>query len=365
MRSSNGSLALAPRRGEQVGFGLGFFVEKSGLGPFDDAKVLLEADGGIEVVTGAASVGQGIETALAQICAEALGVLPEAIRVTHGQDRPDRGRHGRVRLARHGHDRLRRASRRDRPQAQAPGGGGPAAAEPTPAGISRSRAGRIRRGDGQGPSLGLADLARVGGLGGPRARPADRRARPQQEVVLSADARFTSAHMTYPYGIMAVVVRVDAETGGLAIERLWVAYDVGRAVNPMLIEAQIAGGALQGIGGALLEEFVYDAARPAAGGELRRLSDARPRRRAAGRGVADGKRAEPAQSARRQGRGRGRHQRGRRRDRRRDRRALAMPGAVDRLPVTSERLYRLARRCLSRSRLTRSPGRAGSPRRQA
>ena len=46
--------------------------------------------------------------------------------------------------------------------------------------------------------------------------------------------------------------------GDLAIEQLWVAYDVGRAVNPMLIEAQIAGGVLQGVGGALLEEFIYD-----------------------------------------------------------------------------------------------------------
>jgi carbon-monoxide dehydrogenase large subunit len=77
-------------------------------------------------------------------------------------------------------------------------------------------------------------------------------------VVLGAEARFTTSHMTYPYGVTAVVVRVDAETGGVAIERLWVAYDVGRAVNPMLIEAQIAGGVLQGVGGALLEEFLYD-----------------------------------------------------------------------------------------------------------
>ena len=124
-------LALRRACGEKVGFGLGFFVEKSGLGPFDDARVLLEADGGIEVVTGAASVGQGIETALAQIGAEALGVLPEAIRVTHGRTDRIRGRHGRVRLARHRHDRLGRPSRRDRPQAQAPGGGGPAAADRT------------------------------------------------------------------------------------------------------------------------------------------------------------------------------------------------------------------------------------------
>ena len=55
-------------------------------------------------------------------------------------------------------------------------------------------------------------------------------------------------------------MRVDAETGDVAIERYVIAYDVGKAVNPKLVEGQIAGGLAQGIGGALLEEFRYDAA---------------------------------------------------------------------------------------------------------
>ncbi len=64
--------------------------------------------------------------------------------------------------------------------------------------------------------------------------------------------------MCYPYGIHAALVRVDRETGGVTIERLFIAYDVGRSVNPMLVDGQLTGGAAQGIGGALLEEFVYD-----------------------------------------------------------------------------------------------------------
>jgi CO/xanthine dehydrogenase Mo-binding subunit len=64
--------------------------------------------------------------------------------------------------------------------------------------------------------------------------------------------------MVYPYGVHVAVVRVDAETGGVAIEKYVMAYDVGRAVNPTLVEGQIAGGLAQGIGGALYEEFVYD-----------------------------------------------------------------------------------------------------------
>jgi carbon-monoxide dehydrogenase large subunit/6-hydroxypseudooxynicotine dehydrogenase subunit gamma len=54
------------------------------------------------------------------------------------------------------------------------------------------------------------------------------------------------------------VVKVDRETGGVAVERFLIAYDVGRAVNPMLIDGQLAGGFAQGLGGALLEEFQYD-----------------------------------------------------------------------------------------------------------
>jgi CO/xanthine dehydrogenase Mo-binding subunit len=75
---------------------------------------------------------------------------------------------------------------------------------------------------------------------------------------LQAEASFTTDHMTYPYGAHAVVVNVDPHTGAVKVERYVVAYDVGRAVNPMLIEGQIQGGAAQGIGGAILEEFIYD-----------------------------------------------------------------------------------------------------------
>jgi CO/xanthine dehydrogenase Mo-binding subunit len=63
--------------------------------------------------------------------------------------------------------------------------------------------------------------------------------------------------MVYPYGAHVVQVRLDAETGGVTIERYLVAFDIGRAVNPMLVEGQIAGGLAQGLGGALYEEFLY------------------------------------------------------------------------------------------------------------
>ena len=79
----------------------------------------------------------------------------------------------------------------------------------------------------------------------------------KEEPGLEADGWFHTEHMTYPYGLHAAVVRIDPGTGKLEIERFMVAYDVGRALNPLLVEGQIAGGVAQGIGGAVYEEFLY------------------------------------------------------------------------------------------------------------
>jgi len=75
---------------------------------------------------------------------------------------------------------------------------------------------------------------------------------------LVAEHWFKTGHMNYPYGLHAAVAAIDADTGRLEIERYVIAYDIGRAVNPRLVEGQLAGGAAQGLGGALLEEFLYD-----------------------------------------------------------------------------------------------------------
>ena len=85
---------LAQRRaaGEKVGAGFAMFVEKSGLGPFDKVRIEVAPSGAVEVVTGVASIGQGVETAMAQIAAETLGVDYAGIKVVHGQtDRIDKG----------------------------------------------------------------------------------------------------------------------------------------------------------------------------------------------------------------------------------------------------------------------------------
>jgi CO/xanthine dehydrogenase Mo-binding subunit len=225
---------LARRRasGELVGAGLAMFVEKSGLGPFDMVRIAVKPEG-IELVTGNASVGQGIETAMAQIGAEHLGVRYDSIAVIHGQtDRIARGMGAFAsRVTVMCGEATRQAALKLRDEALK------AAAQlmQTEPGMLDLRDGKIVRMDGSGASMPLSDLAG-----------------------LTAEATFESSHMVYPYGVHIAVVRLDAETGAVEVERYCVAYDVGRAVNPMLVEGQIAGGLAQGIGGALYEEFVYD-----------------------------------------------------------------------------------------------------------
>jgi carbon-monoxide dehydrogenase large subunit/6-hydroxypseudooxynicotine dehydrogenase subunit gamma len=69
---------------------------------------------------------------------------------------------------------------------------------------------------------------------------------------------FEAPKMTYPYGTHVAVVEVDPETGHVALRKYVMTYDVGRAINPMIVDGQLVGALAQGIGGALLEELVYD-----------------------------------------------------------------------------------------------------------
>ncbi|HET9618667.1 MAG TPA: xanthine dehydrogenase family protein molybdopterin-binding subunit [Pseudolabrys sp.] len=218
-------------RGERVGAGIALFVEKSGLGPFDMVRIEIKKNG-VEVVTGNASVGQGVETVVAQICAEVLGARYDSINVVHGQtDRIARGMGAfasRVTVMCGEATRMAAVKLRDAALA--------AAAE-----LMQTAPHRLDIADGQ-------IVSRDGGASMPLTALAG----------LTAEDTFESRHMVYPYGVHVAAVRVDDETGGVTIEKYAIAYDVGRAVNPRLVEGQLAGGLAQGIGGALYEEFLYD-----------------------------------------------------------------------------------------------------------
>ena len=236
-------------KGELIGAGLGIFVEKSGLGPFDNVKIAVDVAGAIEVITGAASVGQGIETVVAQICAETLGVDYDRVRVIHGQT--DRIEFGLGAFASRATVMTGEATRVAASNVRDKALGMAAELLQTKAQDLEIADGVIRiRGNLSGPSISIADVAR-------HLLPSSR-TRGDRVPGLSGEGWFFTDHMNYPYGVHVAVVRVDRETGQVEIERYLVAYDVGRAVNPMLIEGQIAGGFAQGLGGTLFEEFTYD-----------------------------------------------------------------------------------------------------------
>jgi carbon-monoxide dehydrogenase large subunit len=226
-------------QGEAVGAGLAIFVEKSGLGPADAVRVRVDSSGMVEVVTGGASLGQGFETVIAQICADALAADYRCVRVIHGQtNRIERGvgAHASRATVMTG-SATHIAARALRAKALA------AAAE-----LMQTPVATLDLADGivickdqpGGASMTLGEIARASPGG------------------LSAEGEYRTEHMNYPYGAQVAVVRVDRDTGAVEIERYLAAYDIGRAVNPKLAEGQIAGGFAQGVGGALFEEFVYD-----------------------------------------------------------------------------------------------------------
>jgi aerobic carbon-monoxide dehydrogenase large subunit len=234
------SLRLRRAAGEAVGAGLAIFVEKSGLGPTDRVRVSVDDMGMVEVVTGGASLGQGFETVIAQICADTLSVDYRRVRVVHGQtDRIEEGvgaHASRATVMTGSATHIAAAALRAKVLE--------AAAElmQAPVAVLDLVDGMVVRTDTpRGPSIALGDIARHRASG------------------LSAEGRYDTEHMNYPYGVHIAVARVDRDTGAVKIERYLAAYDIGRAVNPMLIEGQIAGGFAQGVGGALYEEFVYDA----------------------------------------------------------------------------------------------------------
>lgn len=241
---------LAARRadGEKVGLGLGFFVEKSGLGPYAGAEVEVHEDGSVTVTTGEASVGQGMETVLAQICASALTISPQQIEVRHGQTDEFPAGMGAFasRVTVMTGSATLRASEAVRDKAIE------MAAEELEANAADLilAEGRVSvTGSPGGPSIALSDIAALldPGTSSLHGWPPG----------LRGDHWFHSDRMTYPYGLHAVVARVDPETGGVCLLRYLVAYDVGTAINPMLVEGQLAGGVAQGVGGALFEEFRY------------------------------------------------------------------------------------------------------------
>jgi carbon-monoxide dehydrogenase large subunit len=243
--------AVARARGCHLGMGLAHGVKGTGRGPFEFGGVRVSPTGGITVSTGAAAMGQGVGTALAQICAEAFGVRAEDVTVVAGDT------------------------------AAAPLGlGGFASRQTVTAGSSvhvaaQAVAAKARKlashileaaehdlevADGEvrvvgAPQLSvkLGELARIlkgaPGYGFP----------PGLDPGLEASAMVRLDALAYANACHVAEVEVDIETGAVAILRYAAIQDCGRRVNPMIVEGQIHGGVAHGIGNANFEWMGYDA----------------------------------------------------------------------------------------------------------
>ena len=236
-----GDLAARRAGGEMVGAGIGVFVEESGKGPQDGARISIDAAGDVEILTGGASLGQGFETTMAQICANALGAPYDRMTVIHGQT-----------------DLIPYGIGAHAARATVMTGSAVNVTALTLRKIALAAASELLQmpadtldivdgtvfvsanpPESGGPSVTLAEIAQ------------------KNSGRLEAEDFHKTDSTTFPYGIHFAVVKVDPDTGRIDVERFMVAYDVGRAVNIRLLEGQLVGGCLQGIGGALYEEFVY------------------------------------------------------------------------------------------------------------
>ena len=265
-------------QGRYHGVGIASYVEPTGFGPFEGARVLVTETGGVEVYLGITTMGQGHETVLAQICADSLSVPIEDVTIFHGSTDyipasiGTFGSRASVMAGSAIHlscQTLRArilslaASYMDtQPEALDLRHGVVTFKDTLP---EQPNHPEQRRRLTLQQVAALAESQRRFDSPHPRPHPL-----PEGEgnwegegTALDATEYFRIEEWTYSYGSHAAHVAVDPETGKMEVLRYVVVEDVGRCINPLTMHGQSVGGAAQGIGGAMLEELVYDA-----GGQL-------------------------------------------------------------------------------------------------
>jgi carbon-monoxide dehydrogenase large subunit len=228
--------AAARAAGRLLGIGLSFYVEGTAFGPFEYAKLRAEPSGRVTLTTGSSPHGQGTATTHAQLVADELAIAPHAVDVVHGDTaRVKEGigtwgsRSGAI-----GGTAARLAAIKLKDVART------IAAERldiAPDALAWT-AGRIHLRSDPSRGYSLAELA---------------------VAPLEAELRFDVPGIAYSYAAHMAVVEVDAGTGRVFVRRYGVAHDCGRVINPRIVEAQVVGGVVQGIGATFLEELPYAA----------------------------------------------------------------------------------------------------------
>lgn len=233
--------AEAKSRGALRGFGIGTYIEACGGNGPDTATLMLDKDGTVRLHVGTQTTGQGHDTAFSQIVADHLSVPPEQVRMLQGDTlhiATGTGTGGSSSIPAGGNSVAMAAVKLAEQLKDIAAD----ALEAAPRDLEFSD-GAIRVA-GTDRAIPLAVLATH-----PRATP---------DKLRAADA-FVPKAPTYPNGTHAVEVEIDEATGSTDIVNYVIVDDFGVSLNPLLLEGQVHGGTVQGIGQALMEDTVYDA----------------------------------------------------------------------------------------------------------
>src|SRR5438128_2475074 len=243
----------ARAEGRAIGLGLALFVEDTGLGPYEGIRVRVDPDGRVFVFSGTSSQGQAHETTLAQIVADALSVSLEQVTVVPGDTAGVAYGVGTFasRVAVLAGSSAAHAATEVRKKALA------VAADHLEAAVEdlTIEDGRIRVRGAPGAGLALGEVAAIATAPRPGYALAG-----GMDPGLDASAYVHVTQSTYSSGAHAAVVEVDLVTGAVRVLRYVAVDDCGTMINPMVVDGQIHGGVAHGIGNALLEEIIYDAA---------------------------------------------------------------------------------------------------------
>jgi CO/xanthine dehydrogenase Mo-binding subunit len=234
----------------RIGVGLGCYAQGTGLGPYEGATVRVDPSGKVYVYIGVTAQGQGHSTTLAQIAAAELGAAWDDVAVIAGDTAlfPFGMGTGGSRVAANAGPAVAQTAREVRERAAR------VAAEllecaPADVRIEQSRVHVVGMPD-RAVSLGRVAHAAV----------KSKALKATGEPGLHACTYFYPDTVTWAFGTHAAVVEVDVETCAIRLLAYAIVHDPGRAINPTIVEAQLQGGAAQGIGAGLMEEVVYDGA---------------------------------------------------------------------------------------------------------
>jgi aerobic carbon-monoxide dehydrogenase large subunit len=236
-------------QGRCVGIGVACYVEGTGIGPYEGAKVQVQANGKVSVVTGIGTQGQGHFTSFAQIVADQLGVDVTDVDIVTGDT--DQFYWGAGTFASRGAvvagNAISAASQAVRQKAVKLAAESFECAEED-----------LVVADGKVSITGIPEkFIRLGELA-QRANPMRGAVKPGTEPGLESTQYFGPPSSATANGVHAAIVEVDPETLDLKILKYVVVHDCGTVINPMILEGQIHGGVAQGIGNAFYEKLAFD-----------------------------------------------------------------------------------------------------------